>query len=591
MSSGAQNKVVCVTGGSGYIASWIIKFLLQRDYTVRATVRDPSNPKKVEHLLKLEGAKERLQLFKADLLEEASFDSVVEGCHGVFHTASPVLFTVKDPQAELIDPAIKGTINVLESCAKSASVKRVVLTSSFATLIHNGKPKHPNVIVDETWFADLDYCKKQRKWYSFGKTSAENVARKFLSENNIDLVVINQAMTIGPLLQPELNASVSTILNLVNGSETFPNKTFGWINVKDVANAHIQAYEIASASGRYCLVERVSHFSEVAMILHDIYPTIKIPDKCADDKPYEPTFQVSKEKAKSLGIEFIPLEVSLKETDRRMERNGNGKVVCVTGGSGYIASWIVKLLLHRGYTVKTTLRDPSNPKKVEHLLKLDGAEERLQLFKADLLEEGSFDSAIRDCHGVFHVASPVLLDVQDPQKELIDPAVKGTINVLKSCAKTPSVKRVVLTSSMATNLYSGKNRTTPEDVVDETLFSLPDICRESQCSGTKTFPNLCYPWVNVKDVANFHILAYEVASATGRYCLAERVVHFSELANMLRNLYPTLQIANKCENDEPYVATYRVSEKAKNLGIRFTPLEVTLKETVESFRKNKIFNF
>ncbi|XLS49960.1 hypothetical protein HN51_010637 [Arachis hypogaea] len=109
--------------------------------------------------------------------------------------------------------------------------------------------------------------------------------------------------------------------------------------------------------------------------------------------------------------------------------------------------------------------------------------------------------------------------------------------------------------------------------------------------STKTFPNLCYPWVNVKDVANFHILAYEVASATGRYCLAERVVHFSELANMLRNLYPTLQIANKCENDEPYVATYRVSEKAKNLGIRFTPLEVTLKETVESFRKNKIFNF
>ncbi|XP_016168823.1 dihydroflavonol 4-reductase [Arachis ipaensis] len=78
MSSGAQNKVVCVTGGSGYIASWIIKFLLQRDYTVRATVRDPSNPKKVEHLLKLESAKERLQLFKADLLEEGSFDSVVE---------------------------------------------------------------------------------------------------------------------------------------------------------------------------------------------------------------------------------------------------------------------------------------------------------------------------------------------------------------------------------------------------------------------------------------------------------------------------------------------------------------------------------
>ncbi|MED6199533.1 hypothetical protein PIB30_076813 [Stylosanthes scabra] len=315
MNSVAENnKVVCVTGGSGYIASWIIKFLLQRGYTVRATVRDPSNPKKVEHLLKLEGAKERLQLFKADLLEEGSFDSVVQGCHGVFHTASPVKLTFKDPQAELVDPAIKGTINVLESCAKSASVKRVVLTSSFAAVTHNRKPKDPTVIVDETWFADPDYCKEQGKWYSFGKTMAENVARKFLSENNIDLVVINQAMTIGPLLQPELNASVATILNLIHGSETFPNKSFGWINVKDVAYAHIQAYEVASTSGRYCLVERVSHFSELAMMLHHIYPTLKIPDKCADDKPYEATFQVSKEKAKSLGVEFIPLEVSLKET-------------------------------------------------------------------------------------------------------------------------------------------------------------------------------------------------------------------------------------------------------------------------------------
>jgi len=63
------------------------------------------------------------------------------------------------------------------------------------------------------------------------------------------------------------------------GSETFPNDTYGWINVKDVANAHIQAYEIASASGRYCLVERVAHYSELAKILHDQYPTYKVPEK------------------------------------------------------------------------------------------------------------------------------------------------------------------------------------------------------------------------------------------------------------------------------------------------------------------------
>lgn len=63
------------------------------------------------------------------------------------------------------------------------------------------------------------------------------------------------------------------------GSQTFPNTSFAWINVKDVANAHIQAYEIVSASGRYCMVERVAHFSEVVKILRDLYPTLKIPDK------------------------------------------------------------------------------------------------------------------------------------------------------------------------------------------------------------------------------------------------------------------------------------------------------------------------
>lgn len=56
------------------------------------------NPKKVSHLVNLEGAKERLHLFKADLLEEGSFDSAVEGCHAVFHTASPVRFVVNNPQ-------------------------------------------------------------------------------------------------------------------------------------------------------------------------------------------------------------------------------------------------------------------------------------------------------------------------------------------------------------------------------------------------------------------------------------------------------------------------------------------------------------
>ncbi|XP_050872597.1 phenylacetaldehyde reductase isoform X11 [Lathyrus oleraceus] len=303
MTSG-EGKVVCVTGGSGFIASWIVKFLLQRGYTVRATVRDPTgNPKKVDHLFKLDGAKERLQLFKADLLEQGSFDTVVEGCDGVFHTASP---------AELIDPAVKGTLNVLRSCAKSPSVKRVVLTSSIAAVAYNTRPKNPEVIVNETWFSDPDFCRESQLWYILSKTLAEAAAWEFVNEHKIDMVVLNPTMVAGPLLQPEVNESVQPILDIING-KPFQNYVYGWVNVKDVANAHINAYEIASASGRYLLCERVLHCSELAKVLRDLYPTLQISDKCENDEPYKPKYQISKEKAKSLGIEFIPLEISLKE--------------------------------------------------------------------------------------------------------------------------------------------------------------------------------------------------------------------------------------------------------------------------------------
>ncbi|XP_015866292.3 phenylacetaldehyde reductase-like [Ziziphus jujuba] len=318
-----EAKVVCVTGASGYIASWVVKLLLQRGYIVKASVRDPNNPEKTEHLLSLEGAKERLHLFKANLLEEGAFDALVDGCEGVFHTASPVLLSASDPQAEIIGPAVTGTLNVLRSCSKVPSVKRVVLTSSICSVLINGKPLTPDVVVNETWFADPVFCEESKLWYYLSKTLAEEAAWKFAKENGIDLVTLHPGIVIGPLLQPTVNFSTGmTVLNSVTGAQSIStDEVLVFVDVRDVAYAHIQAFEVPSATGRYCLVDQVVEYFEVLKILKELHSDLSLPEKCEDKKPC-PKYQISKEKAKSLGINFIPLEVSLRDTIVSLKEKG-----------------------------------------------------------------------------------------------------------------------------------------------------------------------------------------------------------------------------------------------------------------------------
>uniref|UniRef100_A0A804R4Y6 NAD-dependent epimerase/dehydratase domain-containing protein n=1 Tax=Zea mays TaxID=4577 RepID=A0A804R4Y6_MAIZE len=152
--------------------------------------------------------------------------------------------------------------------------------------------------------------------------------------------------------------------------------------------------------------------------------------------------------------------------------------VCVTGAGGFIASWLVKLLLSRGqYVVRGTVRDPGASKNA-HLKELERAGERLQLLQADLLDYSSVASAIAGCEGVFHVACPVPSGrSSNPEVEVIGPAVVGTTNVLKACYEA-KVKRVVVVSSVSA-VFSNPNW--PKDkVFDEDSWSDEDYCRKNE---------------------------------------------------------------------------------------------------------------
>ena len=114
--------------------------------------------------------------------------------------------------------------------------------------------------------------------------------------------------------------------------------------------------------------------------------------------------------------------------------------VCVTGAAGFVASWLVRELLEKGVLVRGTVRRVAS---ADHLRALPRAVERLELVEADLTVPGSFEAAVRGCTVVFHTASPYVIQVVDPQRDLVAPAVIGTRDVLRACVKASDVARAM----------------------------------------------------------------------------------------------------------------------------------------------------
>lgn len=164
------------------------------------------------------------------------------------------------------------------------------------------------------------------------------------------------------------------------------------------------------------------------------------------------------------------------------------KPVMITGASGYVAGWIVNKLLAAGLTVHAPVRNPDNPGKIKHLNDLAAAlPGEIKYFKADLLDQGSYAEAMAGCGVVFHTASPFTINVKDPQKELVDPAQLGTRNVLEQATKTPSVERIVLTSSCAA-IY-GDNadmKKTPDGMFTEEIWNTSSSLDHGAYSYSKT---------------------------------------------------------------------------------------------------------
>lgn len=280
-----KSKPVLVTGATGFVAGWLVKRLLAEGLTVHAAVRQPDNKKKTKHLDELAAKSPgKIKYFKADLLDEGSYAEAMRGCQLVYHTASPFVSDVDDPEKELIEPAVEGTANVLLQANKTSSVRRVVVTSSCAAIYTDAidTQKAPGGrITEKVWntTASLDY-----QPYSYSKTLAEQKAWEInKNQNQWDLVTINPSLVLGPALNAGKVTSESYTLLKQMGDGSLkmgaPKVGAGLVDVRDVAEAHYRAGFTPEAQGRYITSGHDTNFLELGKSLlpkyGDKYPIPK----------------------------------------------------------------------------------------------------------------------------------------------------------------------------------------------------------------------------------------------------------------------------------------------------------------------------
>ncbi|MCF8219728.1 MAG: aldehyde reductase [Bacteroidales bacterium] len=339
---------ILVTGGSGFIASHIISLLLKDGHHVVTTVRNLNDKEKISHLEEL--AKEdkyTLDLAEADLLQEGSFKAPMQECDVVIHTASPFKISgIKNAKEQLINPAVKGTENVLKAVNQTPSVKKVVLTSSVAS-IHGDNADIQDIKEDkfneDHWNTSSS---ENHQAYSYSKTAAEKTAWQLANEQlRWKLAVINPGFVIGPSLTKRKDStSINFMISFLNGEFKMgvPELYFGVVDVRDVAQAHVKAALNENAEGRYIMVSETKSTLDMAKILQShLGASYPIPKKKLPKAmlylagPFAgfsrkfikrnigiPVYFDNSRAKRQLDISYRPVEESLKEQADQVIRDG-----------------------------------------------------------------------------------------------------------------------------------------------------------------------------------------------------------------------------------------------------------------------------
>ncbi|PNH44886.1 hypothetical protein VD0003_g9327 [Verticillium dahliae] len=336
---------VLLTGGSGFIGGHILEQLLEQGHDAVVTVRSEDKAQKIRDDYKDLAAGRLTVAIVPDIAREDAFDEVVKspGLEAVLHTASPFHFNFTDPKKDLIDPAVIGTTAILQALHRSApGVKRVVITSSFASIIDAARVTDPTKIFTERdWnpVTEADMTQSKATAYRASKKLAERAAWDFVAAAapapTFDLVTICPPLVLGPVgahlaSLDAINTSNERLVQLLRGDWTARVADTGaavlWVDVRDCAAAHLRALEAPAAAGRR-LFTTAGWFSnrEIAAVVRENFPELadRLPGPEVEGGEFPPKDKVygydNTATNEILGIQWIGLEKSIVDSVKQLQ--------------------------------------------------------------------------------------------------------------------------------------------------------------------------------------------------------------------------------------------------------------------------------
>ena len=338
-----------ITGANGYLASHIVKQLLEKGYNVNACVRNAENKSSVNHLLKLSSSSSpsgKLHLFSTGDMSDTNlygrYEKPLANCDAVFHAATPLSPKFKgqfDGMRDMLNPGMEGTKELLETISKSpttcSSIQCFVLTSSMSAAAPVPEPP----IKDESHWSDDDAQLARGNFYGCLKTRQEKLCQQWSEQAvregklapNFRYCAINPTMIVGPpLLDDEdcddnytPSGTMGSLYRAIKPSDDQDligqavkgvkrkarNDSMSYIDVQDCAAMHVAAMENTNASGRYFSLVESWHWNEILSTLKELYPSISLDEhyKYEGEDIIRPT-QFNNDRMNSLGVKVKSIE-------------------------------------------------------------------------------------------------------------------------------------------------------------------------------------------------------------------------------------------------------------------------------------------